>query len=235
MGVIKIKKGLELPINGSPEPVIDDSKNVKRVALLGNDFVGLKPTLEVAVGDNVKLGQLLFTDKKMPGVKFTSPAPGKIIAINRGEKRKFLSIVIEIEGNEEVIFDSFSESQIPTITNDQVKTQLIESGVWTSFRERPFSKVADPETIPNSIFVTAIDSNPLAPSIEKILEGNESDFKNGLRIISKLTEGKVFLCKEHGENIPDIQLHNLTVQEFSGVHPKGLVGTHIHFVDPVNR
>ena len=235
MGVIKIKKGLALPINGDPEPILDESKAVKRVALLGNDYVGLKPTLQVAVGDNVKLGQLLFTDKRMPGVKFTAPAPGKIIEINRGAKRVFLSIVIEIEGNDEVSYDTFSESQIPALTTDQIKERLIDSGVWTSMRERPFSKVANPETSPNSIFVNAMDSNPLAPSVSKMLEGNESEFKNGLRIISKLTEGKVFLCKEAGDNIPDIQLHNLSLQEFSGVHPKGLVGTHIHFIDPVNR
>lgn len=235
MGVIKIKKGLDLPINGSPKEVIDESKISKRVALLGNDYVGLKPTLAVAVGDKVKLGQLLFTDKKMPGVKFTSPGAGTIVEINRGEKRIFLSIVIELEGNDEVIFKHFSESEIPSLSAEVIKEQLIESGLWVSLRERPFSKVANPANLPNSIFVTAMDSNPLAPSVEKIIEGNEANFKNGLRLISKLTDGTVYLCKEKGSNIPEAQLHNLNIQEFSGVHPKGLVGTHIHFLDPVSR
>lgn len=235
MGVTKIKKGLNLPIAGEPSNNVDESKSVKRVAILGEDYIGMKPTLEVNVGDNVKLGQLLFTDKKMEGIKFTSPGAGKVVEINRGEKRKFLSIVIDLEGNDEVNFKSFPELEIQSIKEDEVKSQLIESGMWTSLRERPFSKVANPNTKPNSIFITAIDSNPLAPSISKILEGKENSFKNGLRVISKLTEGNVYLVKEEGDTIPEVQLHNLVVEEFGGVHPKGLVGTHIHMLDPVSR
>ncbi len=235
MGVFRIEKGLDLPIKGEPSNSLDDSKKITKVALLGNDYGGLKPTLQVSIGDRVKLGQLLFTDKKMPGVKYTSPAAGEVIEINRGERRVFLSIVIKLEGNEEVTFKSYQEIELQSLNAEVIKEQLIESGVWTSLRERPFSKVANPNTKPSSIFITAIDSNPLAPSISKLLEGKEGHFKNGLRILSKLTEGDIHLCKEKGENIPDIQLANLNVQEFSGVHPKGLPGTHIHFVDPVGR
>ncbi|MCB0746548.1 MAG: Na(+)-translocating NADH-quinone reductase subunit A [Ignavibacteriae bacterium] len=232
MGVIKIKKGLNLPINGEPLTVIDENKKVKTVAILGNDYIGLKPTLVVAVGEKVKLGQLLFTDKKMEGVKYTSPASGTIIEINRGEKRAFLSLVIELEGDDEVTFKNYSESEIPSLKKEVIKEQLINSGLWTSLRERPMSKVANPATEPNSIFVTAIDSNPLAPDVSKILEGKEAQFKNGLRILSKLIDGKLFLCKEEGSKIPSTQLSNLVEQEFSGIHPKGLPGTHIHFLDP---
>lgn len=235
MGVIRIKKGLDLPISGNPKEMIDESKKVKKVALLGNDYVGLKPTLTVSVGEKVKLGQLLFTDKKMEGVKYTSPGSGTVVEINRGEKRVFLSIVIELEGSEEITFKSFSESELPSIDKSIIKEQLIESGVWTSLRERPFSKVANPNTEPKAIFVTAMDSNPLAPSIEKIIEGKESNFKNGLRILSKLTDGELYLCKDEGSNIPETQLHNLTVQEFSGSHPKGLAGTHIHMLHRADR
>lgn len=235
MGVIRIKKGLDLPINGAPATSVDESKKVKKIALLGNDYVGLKPTLEVTVGEKVKLGQLLFTDKKMPGVKFTSPGSGTVVEINRGEKRVFLSMVIELEGNDSVEFKNHSESALPSLKSEIIKEQLIDSGLWTSLRERPFSKVANPEVSPKSIFVTAMDSNPLAPSVEKILVGNESHFKNGLRLLSKLTDGNLYLCKEEGSNIPETHLHNLNVQEFSGVHPKGLAGTHIHLVDSVHR
>lgn len=235
MSVISIKKGLDLPIAGPPSDIIDDSKNVKKIALLGNDYIGLKPTFEVSVGEKVKLGQLLFTDKKMPGVKYTSPGAGTIVELNRGEKRVFLSLVIQLEGNEEVTFESYSESQLPSLELEVIKNQLIDSGLWTSLRERPFSKVANPEVSPKALFITAIDSNPLAPSVEKILKGNETGFKNGLRILSKMTEGNVYLCKEAGSKIPELEIHNLKVQEFSGVHPKGLVGTHIHFLDPANR
>ena len=235
MGVIRIKKGLDLPINGEPKLLVDDSKKVKKVALLGNDYIGLKPTVLVTVGEKVKLGQVLFTDKKMPSIKFTSPGSGTVVEINRGERRVFLSIVIELDGNDEVSFNSYSESEIPSLQLDKIKNQLIESGLWTSLRERPLSKVANPEISPKAIFITAIDSNPLAPSIEKVLEGREAGFKNGIRVLSKLTEGNLYLCKEEGANIPEAQVHNLNIQEFSGCHPKGLPGTHIHFLNPVNR
>ena len=235
MGAINIKKGLDLPINGSPKKIIEEAKPVTKVALLGNDYFGMKPTMEVSIGDRVKLGQLLFTDKKLPKIKFTSPASGKVIEINRGEKRAFLSIVVEIEGKDEIEFNSYSDSELSSLSGETIKEQLVESGQWTAIRERPFNKVANPDVKPNSIFVTAVDSNPLAPSIEKIIEGSESEFKNGLRILSKLTDGQLFLCKDANEKIPDTQIHNLSVQEFSGIHPKGLPGTHIHFLDPVSR
>lgn len=235
MAVIRIKKGLDLPISGEPKSLVDDSKKVNKVALLGNDYIGLKPTLHVTVGEKVKLGQVLFIDKKMTSLKFTSPGSGTVVEINRGEKRVFLSIVIELEGNEEVTFNSYSESEIPSLKLDVIKTQLIDSGLWTVLRERPFSKIANPSITPKAIFITALDSNPLAPSIEKVLEGREAGFKNGIRVLSKLTEGNLFLCKEEGAKIPEPQVHNLTVQEFIGVHPKGLVGTHIHFLSPVDR
>jgi len=235
MEVIKIKKGLNVPIAGEPSNSIDPNKKVKHIAILGNDYVGMKPTMLVGIGDTVKLGQLLFTDKKMPGVKFTSPGAGKIVAVNRGEKRVFLSMVIALDGNEEVTFNSYSDSELGSLSVDQVKEQLIESGVWTSLRERPFSKVANPETKPHSLFVTAMDSNPLAPSIETVLEGKEAAFKNGLKVLSKLTEGNVFLCKKEGSNIAEEKINNLQVKEFDGPHPSGLAGTHIHLVDPANR
>ncbi|NOY58788.1 MAG: Na(+)-translocating NADH-quinone reductase subunit A [Calditrichaeota bacterium] len=235
MGTIHIKKGLNLPIAGEPVQQVDQGQSVNRVALLGDDYVGMKPTMMVQIGDQVKLGQLLFTDKKMPGVKFTSPGSGKVVEINRGAKRKFLSIVIELEGNDEITFDSYSEDQLNDLDRNSIKKELIESGMWPLLRARPFSKVAEPEGVPHSIFVTAMDTNPLAPSVEKILEGNENYFKNGLNVISKLTDGTVFLCKAAGTNIPTFDLNSLSVNEFSGPHPAGLVGTHIHFLDPVGR
>ena len=235
MGITKIKRGLNLPINGEPNQTAAEAKTVKRVAILGRDYVGMKPTMEVQVGDNVKLGQVLFTDKKMEGVKYTSPAAGKVIEINRGEKRIFLSLVIELAGDDEVAFKSFSESEIKSIDKESVKTQLIDSGVWTTIKSRPFGKVANPNSAPNSIFVTAMDTNPLAPSVAKILEGNENNFKNGLMLLSKLTDGKLYLCKSPSENIPTADINNLSVEEFDGPHPAGNPGTHIHFLDPVSR
>ncbi len=234
MAKFKITKGLDLPLNGSPKQEITKTILTKKVALLGDDYVGMKPTMLVTVGDEVKKGQLLFTDKKTPGVKFTAIVAGKIVEINRGEKRAFKSLVIEKSGSEEITFKNYSEKELSNLTADSVKENLIESGVWTSLRVRPFSKVANPSTTPNSIFVTAMDSNPLAPSIEKILEGKEKAFENGLKVLEKLTEGNIFLCKGPDSKIPTIDSSKLKIEEFSGPHPSGLVGTHIHFLDPVS-
>ncbi len=233
--MIKIKKGLNLPIKGEPQQVISEGNPPQQVALLGEDYVGMKPTMEVKVGDNVKLGQLLFTDKKTPGVRYTSPGAGKVVAINRGEKRAFLSLVIQLSGSAEVTFKSYSDGKLPGLKRDQVQQFLIESGLWTALRSRPFSKVAIPESTPHSIFVTAMDTNPLAPLVEKVLEGKERHFKNGLTVLSRLTDGTVYLCKAAGANIPTADIASLQVEEFSGPHPAGLAGTHIHFLDPVHR
>ncbi|GBD91508.1 Na(+)-translocating NADH-quinone reductase subunit A [bacterium BMS3Abin04] len=235
MTLHKIKKGLDIPIKGEPKQVVSEGNNVKTVAILGNDYVGMKPTMEVAVGDNVKLGQVLFSDKKNPIIKYTSPGAGKVVEINRGEKRKFLSIVIELSGSEVVTFESFSEGELDSLSEEKIKKNLIESGLWTSIRVRPFGKVAGTENKPHSIFITAMDTNPLAPSIERVLEGKEEFFKSGIKVLSNLTEGKTFLCKKPSENIPTADIPSLQIEEFTGPHPAGLPGTHIHFLDPVSR
>lgn len=238
MGLTKIKKGLNVPITGEPDQVISAGNSSKRVALVGYDYAGMKPTLAVSVGDKVKLGQLLFTDKKMAGVNYTSPAGGTVIEINRGIKRVFESIVIETdEKEEEITFDSFKDDQLDGLEAAKVKNQMLESGMWTALRARPFGKVADPEVMPHSLFITAMDTNPLAPSLETILAGeeNQTAFKNGLKVISKLTEGTLYLCQSPGAAIPVIELDRLSVEEFSGPHPAGNAGTHIHYLDPVHR
>ena len=235
MGLINIKKGLDVPITGEPQQVISEGNIGKRVALLGGDYVGMKPTLTVREGDRVKIGQVVFTDKKMPQVKYTAPAAGKVVEINRGEKRKFLSLVIEMDGEEEITYPAFSESKMDSLDRKTVVKQLVDSGLWTSFRTRPFSKVADPEQSPHSIFIPAMDSSPLAPSVEKIVEANKQNFINGLKIISKITDGKIYLCKSPDSTIPTGNLPQLTIEQFKGPHPSGLVGTHIHFLEPVGR
>ncbi len=236
MRLTKIKKGLNVPIAGEPEQVISNGNPSKQVALIGYDYKGMKPTLAVSVGDNVKLGQLLFTDKKMEGVKYTAPAAGKVVAINRGAKRVFESLVIECADTEETLtFKAYQANQLKDLGVEDVKTNLIESGMWTALRARPYGKVANPADTPHSIFVTAMDTNPLAPSIEKILEGNEEAFQNGLTVIAKLTEGKVYLCQSPGAKIPTIDDKKISMESFSGPHPAGNPSTHIHFRDPVHR
>ncbi len=235
MGLTKIKKGLDIPIAGEPQHVVSDGHPVSQVAVLGPDYVGMKPTMQVAVGDVVKLGQVLFTDKKMPDIKYTAPGAGKVVAVNRGHKRALLSVVIRLQGDEEMTFASHDAGTLANLDAGTIKQQLLDSGVWTAIKARPFGKVADPGTTPHSIFITAIDTNPLAPSIDKVLEGKEKDFEHGVLLLSKLTEGKVFLCKTPGLKIPGGGITRVMVEEFAGPHPAGLVGTHINKLDPISR
>jgi Na+-transporting NADH:ubiquinone oxidoreductase subunit A len=232
---INIRKGLDLPISGAPEQAIRGTKNPGQVALLGDDYVGMKPSFSVSVGDFVKKGQPLFIDRKMPSIRFTSPGSGKVVAINRGEKRRLLSVIVQLEGDDEITFNSYSEYELPSLDRKYVTGLLLTSGLWTSIRSRPFSRIADPESAPHSIFITAMDTNPLAPSITKIIEERERHFINGLTVLSRLTDGKVFLCRAPGDPIPYPEIEALSVAEFSGPHPAGNAGTHIHFLAPVSR
>ena len=235
MGLTKIKKGLNVPIAGEPEQNVYDGRPVSQVAVLGPDYVGMKPSMQVAVGDVVKLGSVLFFDKKMPDIRFTAPGAGKVVAINRGHKRALLSVVIQLAGEEQIEFGRYETNALAKLETATMKKQLLESGLWTALRARPFSKVADPNVEPHSIFITAMDTNPLAPSVEKVLEGKEKDFENGVLLLSKLTAGKVYLCKSPGKKITGGGIHRVMVEEFKGPHPAGLPGTHIHFLDPVSR
>jgi Na+-transporting NADH:ubiquinone oxidoreductase subunit A len=200
--IITISKGLSLPITGQPDQVISGSKQVGRVAVLGIDYVGMKPQFLVSVGDDVQLGQPLFVDKKIPSIQYTSPGSGKVVEINRGEKRRLLSVIIQLKGDDEVTFQSYAEHELSTLDRQKVVSLLLVSGLWTSIRARPFSKVANPDTTPHSLFINTMDTNPLAPSVEMIMKENERHFVNGLTVLSRLTEGKVFLCKAPGESIP---------------------------------
>jgi len=230
--MIKIKQGLDLPIAGSPEQSITQGRAVRSVAVIGFDYVGMKPTMAVAAGDRVKKGQLLFTDKKTPGIRYTAPAGGTVAAINRGEKRVLQSVVIDIDGPEsEETFTVFKPEELAGLSAEQVEAQLNESGLWAALRTRPFSKVPALGSRPASIFVTAIDTHPLAANPEVVIREYTEAFEQGISILSKLSGGKIFLCKAPGANIPAGIANS---EEFAGPHPAGLPSTHIHFLDPVS-
>ena len=231
--MIKIKKGLDLPIGGAPDMHVEDGPPVSRVALVGSDYQGMKPTLLVAEGERVVLGQPVFNDKKNPEVVYCAPAAGKVIAINRGERRLFLSLVIEVSGDDEKTFPVTSVNQLDQLTDGEVQQQLIAAGLWPAFRTRPYSKVPVPGTEPAALFVTAIDTNPLAADPQIAISEKAAEFEAGLKIVRHLTNGKTYLCKAPGAQIPAPK--RITVSEFDGCHPAGLVGTHIHFLEQVNH
>jgi len=232
--MINIKKGLDLPIEGAPSQVIHDGSAVKRVAVLGEEFIGMRPTMHVRVDDQVKKGQVLFVDKKNPGVKYTAPASGVVKEINRGAKRVLQSVVIEVNGSEQETFASFSAGELASLDRAKVQEVLVESGQWPALRTRPFSKVPALDTTPSSIFVTAIDTNPLAADPAIVIAEQAEAFEAGLAVVSRLTDGKVFVCKAPGATVPSSSVAQVEVHEFGGKHPAGLVGTHIHHLDAVS-
>ncbi|MFT6987078.1 MAG: Na+-transporting NADH:ubiquinone oxidoreductase subunit A [Psychromonas sp.] len=231
--MITIKKGLDLPISGAPEQIIQDGPAITEVAILGEEYVGMRPSMAVKVGDIVKKGQILFSDKKNEGVKFTAPASGVVKEINRGAKRVLQSVVISVSGQESLSFPKYESAQLTDIKRSVIVENLVESGAWTALRTRPFSKVPEIKALPASIFVTAMDTNPLAADAELIINENQQAFTDGLALLSQLTAGNVYVCK--GESsLPKSSQKNVQEKLFSGVHPAGLAGTHIHFIDPVS-
>jgi Na+-transporting NADH:ubiquinone oxidoreductase subunit A len=237
--MIRIKRGLDLPINGAPEQAIYDAQPVSSVAVLGHDYVGMKPTMEVREGDRVRLGQLIFTDKKTEGVRYTAPGTGTVRAINRGEKRVFLSLVIDLDEDQsdQETFASYDDASLAALARDKVVENLLQSGLWTALRTRPFSKVPAPDSTPSSIFVNLMDSNPLAMNPEVVAREHAQDLVRGINVLAKLTQGRVFVCRRAGSFAgleQEALAANVQVEDFDGPHPAGLTGTHIHFLDPVN-
>jgi len=232
--MIKVRRGLDIPISGAPEQVVYDGPTVSQVALVGLDYQGMKPTMAVREGDQVKLGQLLFTDKKNASARYTAPAAGTVVAINRGERRVFQSLVIDIDGDTSETFETYAVEQLDTLDRADVIENLVKSGQWTALRTRPFSKVPAADTMASSIFVTAMDTNPLSADPSVIVGQRREDFTSGLKILTRLTNGPVNLCVAPNSTIPGADIDGVRKIAFSGPHPAGLTGTHIHFVDPVS-
>ncbi len=228
--MIKISKGLNLPLAGEPEQKISDAPAPRAVAVLGADYVGMKPTMAVQVGDRVKTGDLLFTCKKTAGLRYTAPASGTVSAINRGAKRVLQSVVIDIDGDDAVTFPSVTAEAAKALDKEAVRSQLIESGLWTALRERPFSKVPSLDSTPGAIFITAMDTHPLAADPTVVIAEQSEAFALGVDLLAGQTTGQVYVCSAPGANLPSGSAGNVQREEFSGPHPAGLVGTHVHFL-----
>jgi Na+-transporting NADH:ubiquinone oxidoreductase subunit A len=245
MGLHTIRRGLDLPITGEPEQRVGPGRSVTRVGVVAGDFPGMKPKMAVKVGDLVRRGQLLFEDRKSEGVRHTSPAAGRVAAIHRGEFRRLVSIVVELapaerEGVDDpdlhTRFAAFSGRKPEELAREDIVALLVESGVWTALRQRPFGRVPSPKASPpHSIFVNAMDSNPLAADPAVAIAGREAEFERGLALVAELTAGKTYLCKRAGARIGPGAAKGIEVEEFAGPHPAGTSGLHIHLLDPVSR
>ncbi|MFW2388424.1 MAG: Na(+)-translocating NADH-quinone reductase subunit A [Polyangiales bacterium] len=233
--LVRIRRGLNIPIAGAPEQRIDRANAVGWVALVARDFEGLQPRLQVDVGDRVRLGQAILVDKNNPGVMFTSPGCGEVVAIHRGARRALQAVVVRLDGDEEEAFESYEPSALTGLDRERVRANLQASGLWTSLRTRPFGKVPKADATPHSIFVTAIDTNPLAGDPRPVIAERAQEFHDGIAVLHRLTDGKIHICQAPGESLKHPDVPAVKVATFEGPHPAGLPGTHIHFLDPVSE
>ncbi len=238
MALHRVRKGLDLPLAGEPAQRVDAAPAPPRVALVGADWIGLKPTMLVQVDDRVLRGTPLFEDKKTPGVLHVAPAAGVVAAIHRGDMRAFQSIVIDVDpadgADTQVAFGSYSGRAPAELDAATVRSLLVESGAWTAFRSRPFSKVPRPDSSPSAIFVTAIDTHPHAPAVDVALADRVHDFHSGLLAIAKLCPGTTYVCKSAHSGLTVPVADRIVIEEFAGPHPAGTPGLHIHLLDPVH-
>lgn len=228
--MIKISRGLDIPLEGAPEQKIYDAPEARAVAVLGGDYVGMKPTMTVQVGDRVQCGQILFSCKKTNGVHFTAPASGVVSAINRGAKRVLQSVVIDIEGDDALSFGTFTGDEARGLSAEAVREQLLASGQWAALRTRPFSAVPAPDHQPAGIFVTAMDTHPLAADPALVIAEQEDAFSLGLDLLATQTSGSLYVCTAPDSTVPGGSASNIQREEFAGPHPAGLSGTHVHLL-----
>jgi len=232
--VIKIKRGLDIRLQGEAEKKIAEVAN-QSFAIKPTDFIGVFPKLFVKEGDEVKAGSPLFFDKYRENLIFTSPVSGKVKEVHRGDKRKILEVRIQADGKNE--FESFGAADPKSLNREQVVEKLLKSGVWPTIRQRPYSIIANPEQTPKAIFISAFDSAPLAPDFDFIIEKEDAAFQTGIEALKKLTGGKIHLNVKEGVTRSQVFLNaqGVQVNQFSGPHPAGNIGVQIHHVDPINK
>jgi Na+-transporting NADH:ubiquinone oxidoreductase subunit A len=229
--VIKLRKGLDIRLKGSAETVLETLPVPATVALKPTDFPGLTPKLSVKPGHEVKAGDALFYDKYHPEVVYTAPLGGKVVSVNRGERRRILEVVIETDNAAGAV--EFKKANPGSLSAEEVKEHLLKSGLWPFIKRRPYGIVASPQEKPKAIFISTFDTAPLAPDYNFILEGQLGTFQTGIDALAKLTEGKLFLGVSDKSVFTNIK--NVEINRFSGPHPAGNVGIQIHHISPVNR
>ena len=237
MAVHKVTKGLDIPISGVPGDVVTDAPPVSRVAVLVRDFDGLKARVLVEPGDVVQLGQPVLQHREHAAIRFVAPGSGRVEAVHRGDKRALQSVVIALDAENGSAVDFASYTPSAQTDRASAKALLLESGLWTALRTRPFSRIPSPDDTPRSIFVTAMDTQPLALDVDVALRGREAEFARGLTVLRQLTDGPVFVCRRPGSMLGGVPgaIPGVRVEEFTGKHPAGTVGYHIHVLDPVHR
>ncbi len=230
---IRLKKGLDIRMEGKPEPHLENSSGSEFYAIKPSEFPGLTPRLSVVQGQEVKAGEQLCHDKSFPEISFVSPVSGVVVAINRGERRKILEIVVKAEKGRGNV--DFGQANPLSMEPSAVRELLLKAGMWPFFRRRPYGILAKPNETPKSIFVSAFDSAPLAPDNAFVLKGEEKIFQTGLNALTRLTTGKVHLGLPAGQEHPCKTMKNVEITFYQGPHPAGNAGVQIHHTDPVNK
>ena len=232
--VIKLKKGLDIQIKGQPANILEHISRPETFAIKPADFQGLVPKLTVAVGDKVKAGTPLFFDKYHPEVQYVSPVSGEVAAINRGERRRILEVVVKAE--RENLSEDFLKADPLNLSGDVIKAELLKSGIWPAIKSRPFGIVAHPTDQPKAIFISCFDSSPLAPDYDFVFQDDANAWQTGINALSKLTTGKINLgLSSKKENTVFSQTKGVEFTLFNGPHPTGNVGIQIHAVSPLNK
>ncbi len=233
--VKKIKKGLDIKLIGKADKVLEKADRSETFAIKPTDFPGLTPKLKVKVDAEVKAGSALFFDKYRPEINFTSPVSGKVVAVNRGERRKILEVIIQADN--ELQYEEFKKANPADLSRDEVKEQLLKSGLWAFLRQRPYDVIANPADAPKAIHISAFDSAPLAADFDYLVEGEAEAFQMGLDALTKLTDGKVHLNINAQKTQSKVftEAKNVVINKFAGVHPAGNVGVQIHKLDPINK
>ncbi|TVR73957.1 MAG: Na(+)-translocating NADH-quinone reductase subunit A [Marinilabiliales bacterium] len=233
--VIRLRKGLNIPLKGKAEKVLVNPGLPDKFAVKPGDFPGIRPKMLVKPDDEVKAGTPLFFDKYNPDVMFTSPVSGRVVAVNRGERRKILEVVIKHSGSMD--HEEFEKADPASLDRDAITKLLLKSGLWPMFRQRPYGIIPRPGDRPRSIFISGFDTAPLAPDYDFVMQDSGNEFRKGIDVIKKLTEGKVYLSLNADYPPSDVfaGIDGLEVNYFSGPHPSGNVGVHIHHLDPVHK
>ena len=232
MADFKIKKGFDIKVLGKPAPLIEDYASPPMFAVYPSEFEGIKPRLKVSEGDRVKRGDVLFENKKNEKMLFRSPACGTVKAVNLGARRFPIEILIEASAEEEsTTFETYTRDTIGQLAREQVVEHLLNTGLWPLIKQRPFSKIADPDATPKAIFINAANSAPFQSDFSVVLKGDEEAFQTGINALAKLTDGKVHLCKSGGSDIPDFG--NAENHTFGGPHPSGNTSIHINRISPI--
>ena len=228
------RRGLDIPIAGPPARTVH-AKPVGSVALHAADYPGIRPILRVEEGERVALGQPLFEDRADPRLRFVAPGSGTVSAIHRGAKRALQAVAIALEGKEEEpAFPVIDRGRLATLTRDETRDRMLEAGLWTALRSRPYGRVPPPDEMPHALFVTAMDTNPLAADPLVVIGEYRDDFADGVLALATLLDGNVYVCCAPQADLRLVDHPRLVIAEFSGPHPAGLPGTHIHAIAPVS-